>query len=81
MLSVSVPLRPPYSQGTVPPFIGQGGGSLQACRTVPATCNGMAYSATEWTAVMANPASGGASWRALCLPRSAFEGGGVEIFR
>jgi hypothetical protein len=31
--------------------------------------------------VLANLASGGASWRALCPPRSGFEGGGVEVFR
>jgi hypothetical protein len=44
---VCVLLSPPCSQGTSPPFIGQGGGSLQACRTVLATCDGMADSATE----------------------------------
>jgi hypothetical protein len=71
----------PFGQGTAPPFIGQGGGSLQACRTVLATCDGMADSATEWTAVLAHLASGGASWRDLCPPRSGFEGGGVEIPR
>jgi hypothetical protein len=61
--------RPPCGQGTAPPFIGQRGGSLQACRTVLATCGGMAQSITV--------ASGGVSWRALCLSRSGFEGGGV----
>jgi hypothetical protein len=30
---------------------------------------------------LADPDSGGASWRALCRPRSGFEGAGVEIFR
>jgi hypothetical protein len=50
------------------------------CRTVLATCDGMADSATEWTAVVANLASGGVSRRALCPSRSGFEGGGVEIF-
>jgi hypothetical protein len=44
------------------------------CRTVLATCGGMAHSTTEWTIVMANLASGGASWHALCPPRSDFEG-------
>jgi hypothetical protein len=29
----------------------------------------------EWTAVLANLASGGASWHALYPPRSGFEGG------
>jgi hypothetical protein len=70
----------PPGQGTAPPFIGQGGGSLQAYHTVLATCGGMVDSATEW-AVLANLASDGASWRALCPPRSGFEGGGVEISR
>jgi hypothetical protein len=37
----------PCGRGTVPPFIGQGGSNLQACRTVLATCRGMAYSAME----------------------------------
>jgi hypothetical protein len=69
----------PCGQGTAPPLIGQGGGSLQACRTILATCPGMADSATEWMAVLANLASSGASWRALCPPRSGFKGGGVEI--
>jgi hypothetical protein len=69
--------RPPSGQGTAPPFIGQGGGSLQACRTVLATCGGMAHSIMEWTAVLANLASDRASWRALCLSRSGFESGGV----
>jgi hypothetical protein len=71
-------LRPLRDQGTAPPFIGQGGGSLQVCRTVLATCGGMAHSTTEWTAVLANLASGGALWRALCLSRSGFEGGALE---
>jgi hypothetical protein len=37
----------PCGWGTASPFIGQGGSSLQACRIVLATCEGMAYSATE----------------------------------
>jgi hypothetical protein len=49
------------------------------CRTVLATCGGMVHSTTEWTAVLANLASVGASWRALCPPRSGFEGGGVGV--
>jgi hypothetical protein len=39
----------------------------------------MASSATELTAVLANPAPVGASWRVLCLYRSSFEGGGVVV--
>jgi hypothetical protein len=44
---VRAPYRPPCGRGTAPPFIGQGGGSLQACCTILATCDGMAYSAME----------------------------------
>jgi hypothetical protein len=39
--------QPSCGWGTAPPFIGQGGSSLQACRTVLAMCRGMAYSAME----------------------------------
>jgi hypothetical protein len=74
-------LSSPYGQGTAPPFIGQGGGSLQASCTVLATCDDMADSATEWTVVLENLASGGASWHTMCPSRSSFEGGGVEISR
>jgi hypothetical protein len=45
------------------------------------TCGGMASSATELTAVLANPAPVGASWRVLCSYRSGFEGGGVVVGR
>jgi hypothetical protein len=41
------------------------------------TCGGVASSATELTAVLANPAPVGASWCVLCSYRSNFEGGGV----
>jgi hypothetical protein len=70
----------PCGQGTAPPFIGQGGGSLQACRAALSTCGGVAYSAAEKTDVLANLASGGSSWRALYPSRSSFEGGGVGVF-
>jgi hypothetical protein len=39
-------------------------------------CGGLAYSATEQTTVLANPASGEASWRVLCASRSGFGGRG-----
>jgi hypothetical protein len=39
--------RPPVARGLSPPFIGQGGGSLQVCHTISPTCRGMAYSVTE----------------------------------
>jgi hypothetical protein len=45
------------------------------------TCGGMACSATELTTVRANLAPVRASWRVLCLYRSGFEGGGVEVAR
>jgi hypothetical protein len=45
------------------------------------TCGGAASNATEPTAVLANPAPVGASWRVLCSHRSGFEGGGVVVCR
>jgi hypothetical protein len=45
------------------------------------TCGGMASSATELTAVLANPPPVEASWRVLCSYRSGFEGGGVVVGR
>jgi hypothetical protein len=41
----------------------------------------MVHSVVEWTAVLANLASGGASWRALYPSRSSFEGGSVGASR
>jgi hypothetical protein len=45
------------------------------------TCGGMASSASELTAVLANPAPVEASWCVLCSYRSGFEGGGVAVGR
>jgi hypothetical protein len=45
------------------------------------TCGGMASSATELTAVLANPPPAGASWCVLCPYRGGFEGGGVVVGR
>jgi hypothetical protein len=45
------------------------------------TCGGVASSATELTAILANPAPVGVSWHVLCLYRSGFEGGGVVVGR
>jgi hypothetical protein len=42
-------------------------------------CGGVASSATELTAVLANPAPVEASWRVLCSYRRGFEGGGVVV--
>jgi hypothetical protein len=44
-------------------------------------CGGAASSAMELTAVLANPAPVGASWRVLCSYRSNFEGGSVVVGR
>jgi hypothetical protein len=46
-VQVRAPLSSPCSWGTGPPFIGQGGGSLQACHTVLSTCRGMVYNVVE----------------------------------
>jgi hypothetical protein len=43
------------------------------------TCGGMASSAVELTAVLANPAPVEALWCVLCSYRSGFEGGGVAV--
>jgi hypothetical protein len=45
------------------------------------TCGGMASSAMELTAVLANLAPVGASWYVPCSHRSGFEGGGVAVGR
>jgi hypothetical protein len=44
-------------------------------------CDGMADNVAEVMAVLVNLASGGASWRALYLSRSGFEGGDVGASR
>jgi hypothetical protein len=44
-------------------------------------CSGMANSAVELTAVLANLAPVTASRRVLCLNRGDFEGGGVVVDR
>jgi hypothetical protein len=46
-----------------------------------ATCDGMAYSTGELTVVLVYLAPITASWRALCLNRGDFEGGGVVVDR
>jgi hypothetical protein len=45
------------------------------------TCGGVASSATELTAVLANLAPVEVSWRVLCSYRSDLEGGGVVVGR
>jgi hypothetical protein len=71
----------PCGWGIAPPFIGQGGGNLQACHTILPTCRGMASSAAELTVVLENLAPVGASCRVLCWYRSDFEGSSVEVGR
>jgi hypothetical protein len=44
-------------------------------------CDGMAYNVRELTVVLANLTPVVASWRALCLNRGGFEGGGVVVDR
>jgi hypothetical protein len=45
------------------------------------TCGGVASSASELTAFLANPAPVGALWRVLCSYRSDFEDGDVVVGR
>jgi hypothetical protein len=45
------------------------------------SCGSVVSSAVELTAVLANLAPVGASWRVLCSYRSSFEGGGVVVGR
>jgi hypothetical protein len=71
----------PCGRGTTPSFYRPRGGDLQSCRSVLTMCGGMVYSATEWTAVLANLASGGALLRVLCPSRGSFEGSGVGASR
>jgi hypothetical protein len=77
---VSVVRRPvsPRGLGSAPPFIGQGGQFTCMPHYFP-TCGGMASSAAELTAVLANPAPVEASRCVLCSYRSGFEGGGVAV--
>jgi hypothetical protein len=69
--------RPPAVGGAASSLYRPRGGSLQSCHTVLITCRGMVHNVVELTVVLANLASGKASWRALYLSRSGFEGGGV----
>jgi hypothetical protein len=44
-----------------------------------AMCGGVAHSAGELVAVLANLVPVMVSWRALCLNRGGFKGGGVAV--
>jgi hypothetical protein len=67
----------PPRPGGAPSFYRPRGAGLQSYRSVLITSDGMVYSATEWMAVLANLASGGALRRVLCPSRSVFKGSGV----
>jgi hypothetical protein len=69
----------PRGWGIAPPFIGQGEGNLEVCRTILPTCRGIAISVAELTSVLANLAPVEASWRVLCPYRSDFEGSGAKV--
>jgi hypothetical protein len=69
--------RPPAAGGAASSFYRPRGGSLQSCRIVLIMCSGLVHSVVELTVVLANLASGKASWRALYPSRSGFEGGSV----
>jgi hypothetical protein len=67
----------PCGRGAASSFYRPRGGSLQSCRTVLITCSDMVHSVVELTDVLANLASGKASWHALYPSRSGLEGGAV----
>jgi hypothetical protein len=71
----------PLRWGGSPPFYRPRRGRFTGMPHYFATCGGMAYSAVELTAVLANLAPVTASWRVLCLNRGDFEGGGVVVDR
>jgi hypothetical protein len=71
----------PRGWGTAPPFIGQGGSSFTCVPHYFPTCGGMASSAMELTAVLANPTPVEASWCVLCSYRSGFEGRSAAVGR
>jgi hypothetical protein len=71
----------PLTAGGSPPFYRPRRGRFTSMPHYFATCGGMAYSAVELTAVLANLALVTASWCVLCLNRGDFEGGGVVVDR
>jgi hypothetical protein len=68
------PLPPPPAAGGCPSFYRPRREQLTCVPHYFYTCSGMANSAAEQTAVLANPAPVEASWCVLCLCRSDFEG-------
>jgi hypothetical protein len=71
----------PLRQGDRPSFYRPRRGRFTGVPHYFPTCGGMASSAAELTAVLANPASVKASWCTLCSYRSGFEGGVVVVGR
>jgi hypothetical protein len=71
----------PPRLGDCPPFIGQGGSSFTCVPHYFPMCRGMASSAMELTAVLANPAPVEGSWCVLCSYRSGFEGRSAAVGR
>jgi hypothetical protein len=74
---VSRPLR----LGDLPSFYRPRRGRFTGMPHYSPTCGGMASSAVELAAVLANPVPVVASWCVLCPHRSGFEGGGVVVGR
>jgi hypothetical protein len=71
----------PLQRGGSPPFYRPRRGRFTGTPHYFTTCGGMSYSAMEWTPVLANLAPVMVSWRALCLNKGGFEGGGVVVDR
>jgi hypothetical protein len=74
-------MSPPLRLGDCPSFYRPRREHFTGMPHYSPTCGGMAYSAMELIAVLANLASVEASWRVLCPYRSDFEGGGVGVAR
>jgi hypothetical protein len=73
--------RVPCGLGTGPPFYRPKREQFTCVPHYFPTCGGVVCSATELTAVLANPTPVEASWRVQCSYRSGFEGGGVVVGR
>jgi hypothetical protein len=71
----------PCGDGVHLPFIDQGEGELQSCRTVLATWGSMVCSAAELAAVLTVLATVLSSWRVLYSNSRSFEGKGTVVGR
>jgi hypothetical protein len=74
-VSVSSPMR----LGDCPSFYRPKQGQFTGVPHYSLTCEGMVGSAAELTAVLANLAPVGVSWRVLYPYRSDFKGSGIEV--